>query len=69
MYGAAHRKCLNSLICGHHNSKNNIRNEYKTIQTHTHTHTSHEHVSVRYDDTFYEECVSVILYGIVCCFM
>jgi hypothetical protein len=67
MYGAAHRKCLNSLICGHHNSKNNIRNEYKTIQTHTHT-----HVSVRYDDTFYEECVSVILYGIyavLCNFM
>jgi hypothetical protein len=39
------------------------RDEYKT------THTSHEHSSVGYDDTFYEECVIVILHGILCCFM
>jgi hypothetical protein len=32
-------------------------------------HTSREHISMGYDDTFYEECVSIILYGILCCFM
>jgi hypothetical protein len=42
------------------------RDEYKT------THTSHEH-SVGYDDTFYEERVSIILYmefyAVLCHFM
>jgi hypothetical protein len=33
------------------------------------THASHEHISIGYDDTFYEERVSTILYGILCCFM
>jgi hypothetical protein len=33
------------------------------------THTSQEHISIGYEDTFYEECVSVILYEILCCFM
>jgi hypothetical protein len=36
------------------------------IRLYTHT---REHFSIRYDDTFYEETVSVILYGILCCFM
>jgi hypothetical protein len=29
------------------------------------THTSQEHISIGYDDMFYEECVSVILYEII----
>jgi hypothetical protein len=32
-------------------------------------HTSQEHISIRYDTLFYEECVSIILYGILSCFM
>jgi hypothetical protein len=42
--------------CGRHNSRNEC----------DYTHTSREYISIRYDDTFYEECVSVILYGILC---
>jgi hypothetical protein len=43
-----------------------VRITYGTnIRLYMRTHTSHQHISIRYDDTFYEECVSVILY----CFM
>jgi hypothetical protein len=36
-----------------------------SLHKHTHTHTSYELVSIRYDGTFYEECVSVIIYVIL----
>jgi hypothetical protein len=66
---AAHRKYFKSISVDIITVS--TRNEYKTIYIYiyTHTHTSHEHISIGYDDTFYEECVSIILYGILCYFM
>jgi hypothetical protein len=49
--------------CGHYTVC--TWNEHK----HIYTHTSHEHITIGYDDIYHEECVNIILSGILCCFM
>jgi hypothetical protein len=50
-------KCGHYIVC--------TRNEYK----HIYIHASCEHISIGYDDTFYEECVNITSHGMICCFM